>query len=58
MLKATFKTNKGLFKRTVMVFGLTNSPATFIRMRNEVLKSYLNSFVIMYLDNIIVFSNT
>ena len=41
-----------------MPFGLTNAPATFQMLINTILQSYLNKFVVVYLDNIVVFSNS
>jgi hypothetical protein len=41
-----------------MLFDLTNAPATFMRMMNEVLKPYLDSFEIMYFNDILVFNET
>jgi len=40
--KAAFKTNKGLFKPTVMFFGLCNSPSTFQNMMNDIFKDEIN----------------
>ncbi len=57
--KAAFRTNRGLFEPTVMFFGLTNSPATFQWMMNDIFKDLIASGAItIYLDDILIMSKT
>src|SRR5271155_23155 len=57
--KAAFRTNRGLFEPLVMFFGLTNSPATFQTMMNDLLPDLIDQgVVIVYMDDILVFNKT
>src|SRR6266516_5918281 len=57
--KAAFHTNHSLFEPLVMFFGLTNSPATFQTMMNEIFKDLVMEGVVsIYLDNILIFTKT
>ena len=57
--KAAFHTNRGLFEPLVMYFSLTNSPTTFQTMMNEIFHDLiLQGVVIVYLDNILIFTDT
>ena len=55
--KAAFHTNRGLFELLVMFFGLTNSPATFQTMMNDIFHDLiLEGIVCIYLDDILIFT--
>jgi len=54
--KTALRTRYGLYEYCVMLFGLTNAPASFQRWMNEILSDYLDIFYVAYLDDILVFS--
>ena len=57
--KAAFRTNRGLFEPLVMFFGLTNSPATFQTMMNDILHDLIMEGVVsVYLDDILIYTKT
>jgi hypothetical protein len=54
--KTTFITRYGLYEYTVISFGLTNAPAYFMYLMNKVFIEYLDKFVVVFIDNILIFS--
>ena len=55
--KTAIVTRYGSFEFLVMPFGLCNAPATFCTLMNDVLRQYLDTFVVVYLDDIVIFSD-
>jgi hypothetical protein len=58
ILKTAFILRDGLYEYTVMSFGLTNAPAYFMYLMNKVFMEYLKKFVVVFIDDILVYSRS
>jgi hypothetical protein len=56
--KTAFISRYGLYEFTVMLFGLTNAPAYFMYMMNKIFMEYLDKFIVVFIDDILVYSRS
>ena len=57
IFKTTFRTRYGHYEFVIIPFGLTNVPDAFICLMDNILSNYLDNFVVVFIDNILIYSN-
>jgi hypothetical protein len=56
--KTAFRTRYGHYEYTVLPFGVTNAPGVFMEYMNRVFHSYLDKFVVVFIDDILIYSKS
>ncbi len=56
--KTVYRTRYGSYKFLVMPFGLTNAPATFCTLMNDIFWEWLDNFIVIYIDDILIYNGS